>query len=180
MKWNDILAIPKRNNMARAYSTLVVLVYQINSANPRRNMFNTCVAACLQLWKESESTAHALLICYPGILFQYVQWSNSRVITNLQNKLRFRPPSWLNRVRINLIYFIFDNKLYLVNQHHNGLYWSAKPLNLALFLRINRNYWRIACKSCQKNFVRGGLKFFVCAGQPLHGVGFPPASPLPC
>ena len=26
MKWNDILAIPKRNDMARAYSTVVVLV----------------------------------------------------------------------------------------------------------------------------------------------------------
>ena len=26
MKWNDILAIPKRNNMAQAYSTVVVLV----------------------------------------------------------------------------------------------------------------------------------------------------------
>ena len=26
IKWNDILAIPKRNNMARAYSILVILV----------------------------------------------------------------------------------------------------------------------------------------------------------
>ena len=33
MKWNDILAIPKRNNMARAYSTVVVLVGTNNRQN---------------------------------------------------------------------------------------------------------------------------------------------------
>ena len=34
-------------------------------------MFQACVVACPQLWKECESTACALLIWYPGIPFSF-------------------------------------------------------------------------------------------------------------
>ena len=74
--------------------------------------------------------------------------------------------------------------------HHNGIYCSAKPLNLALFLKILSNYWKIEYKARQKNLVRGErnypwgeLKMFWMAGTgldgrgwPLHGEGFPPPS----
>ena len=84
MKWNDILAIPKRNDMARANSTVVVLVYYFSQlvhnfftifSQLVHDLFTTCSQLVHNLFTTCSWLVHDLhMSCSWLIFFMTCSW----------------------------------------------------------------------------------------------------------
>ena len=128
MKWNDILAIPKQNNMARAYSTVVVLVlyhlhmkWTIQRQSVRLKLMQTMILLCCCVVNHDRRED---LIVW---LLLISNWTTARIILIIGKE-------HISNFRFHMIagdhqtYFCGDLCIYVRSWGVNVQFWVLKKL----------------------------------------------------